>query len=74
MNRDQINRTLRKWLAESVKALSNAERYGENQEAFYYQVIDQSIDGRVLFRLVFFDGFIVDCLLTEAEFFQTGDA
>jgi len=72
--RGEVNATSRQWLAESKAALAKADRHGENQDAFFYQVVDNSNDGRLLFRLTFFDGFIVDCLLTEAQFAIRSDA
>lgn len=57
------NRTLRTELDTSLRSLGSAERHGDNPSAFYYQVVDNARDGRLLIRLVLYEGFIVDCLL-----------
>jgi len=58
----------------SVESIVSSDRYGENQSAFYYQVAGQAEMGVVLIRLVFFNGFIVDALLTESPLQQGNDA
>ena len=67
--RDEINRGLHQLKLISERALRNLPIYGENPEVFHYKVVEDDEKGRVIFRLVFYEGVIADALfgVTEPE-------
>ncbi len=62
---DRLNPTYREWLNKGQSDVSSSERNGANQAAFYYQALAREEEGWALIRLVFFEGLVVDCLLTD---------
>lgn len=64
---DEINQGLLDWRSYSDPAWDYAEKYGENPEIFYYQVIRVKEDERTAIRLVFYEGVVFDILIEDNE-------
>jgi hypothetical protein len=65
--RDDVNRNLHQWRILSERALRNLPTYGENPKVFYYKVVENDEKNRKVFRLVFYEGVVVDVLFESTE-------
>jgi hypothetical protein len=65
--RNQVNAALLEWRRFSGRGLSRAPKYGDNPKIFYYQVVEDTESERVVIRLVFYEGVVVDVLLSDQE-------
>jgi hypothetical protein len=59
---DYVNRNLHQWRLFSERALRNIPAYGDNTSVFYYKVVEDDENGRKVFRMVFYEGVVVDVL------------
>lgn len=64
---DEINWSLQQWRVFSERALQNRPIYGENPEVFFYKVVEGDEKGRIVFRMVFYEGVAVDILFEATE-------
>lgn len=65
--RDEVNKNLHQWRLISERAFQNLPSYGENPIVFYYKVVEDDEKGRVVCRLVFYEGVVVDVLFEATE-------
>jgi hypothetical protein len=72
--RDRINASLQEWRQYSDRFLQIAQRYGDNPEIFYYQVINVIENHRIFVRLVFYEGFVVDVFFSNDKQESTDEA
>jgi hypothetical protein len=72
--RAEVNAALAQWRDYSSQALAHLARYGENQQVFYFQIVEGQDRPGVFIRLVFYEGVVIDVVFPDQIIRKPGSA